>query len=169
MKTFLIALLATAASAMPVSAAVIHYDFQGLTFNDGTTATGWFDYDVDAPGYFSNVRIATTQTANLPGGVFTSVWNSTADSVFFGTPLIGVNLFFNAPAGDLGAGGVFAIKTTSHEFENLFGGIRYVASGSIVAAVTQEPEPAPVPEPAMLGLFGLGALSIGLTRRKARA
>jgi hypothetical protein len=79
-------------------------------------------------------------------------WNNGSEA------LIGGGVTGNSFAGSFSyTTGSYGIPATNNNINSAFYSV-------LIAGAPSE-----VPEPAMLGLFGLGALSIGLTRRKARA
>lgn len=179
MKKLLAAFLA-ATIAVPGSAAVIRYNLNGVTFDDGGTFTGYFDYDTDAYGQgqqpFVSFDLTSSATLNFAshhyllsnGGTIASnqyavgfletpAFNPT-DPTYF-PPTNGFN-FYTLNEVSLAGGGSLLLDS-AHSTESSNEGLtRYIVSGTIDAPLND------VPEPAMLGLFGLGAIGLGLGRRR---
>jgi hypothetical protein len=180
MKTVLAAAamaLALVGFGSSASADIITWTFDDVTFEDGGTVSGFFDYDT-VTSAAANFDIDTTAGTVLPAFHYT-----TSNSFFFAANLISpnsltwlnnaqdryINLAFDGSLstpgvvdlrlGDLSGG---ADTNGSWECDNCFD-IRDVASGSVTS-------PAGVPEPAAwaLMLVGFGGLGAVLRRRKAR-
>lgn len=63
-------------SVQPASAATLKWTFQGVTFNDGGTATGSFDYNADTNTY-SKLNFITSITPTFPvPGIYQSSNNT---------------------------------------------------------------------------------------------
>lgn len=156
----------SAAMAVP-----IQWSLQGVTFNDGTTASGSFFYDADTQVY-SDVDITTSsgnvygmRLANLGGGPF-----GFAAVAAGGPPVIGDALFFLVFSSRLtNAGGTVAFRTSNGAYEGVCGndgcsGVdikRLVTAGQVFSG-----PPAALSAPGTFAVLGLGLAGLGLTMRR---
>lgn len=176
MRSKILGVVAMAFLAGPMSARAVPlmWNLQGVTFDDGGTATGSFVYDADTQTY-SAINIQTT--GNL---AFTYTagdligWAKSGFSVATGS-FVGAGFLDLMMVSDLtDAGGTVAIGPngvftapfeTTYEANPLGGGVqlnytsppfRYISTGYVTS----------VPEPATFSLFGFGLLSIGFMWRR---
>lgn len=166
------------AGASSSQAALVHWTLDGVRFNDGSTASGSFDFNADT-STFTNVLITTTAAS------ITYVTTDLA-TTFFGLDASGINLIDDyLPAGDntghailnldflsplTNAGGIVGLVTGFPSFEGNCG-IADCSSGGISREALGDGRvigAAVVPAPAGLGLVGLGLVGLGLTRRPRR-
>jgi hypothetical protein len=161
-------------SAPNASAGMILWHLAGVTFADGGTASGSFDYNADTNTY-SFVNITTTG-GSLAGSTYLALdpGFSSSNSIlavvpnaglgnFTGTPLLAFQ--FASPLTDSGG----TISTISPSAEGTCGnaacsspsggGLRFVSAGSVST----------VPEPSTLSLILLGALGLVLRKRQRLA
>jgi len=112
----LLFLMVCAASAAP-----LHWQFNAVTFSDGGSVFGGFDYDAGT-GEYSNINITTSPGSVLQG----SYYNSAAPGLSTASTLIGVStvpvfatttmaLTLTFSAALTGAGGTVSISATSQE------------------------------------------------------
>jgi len=138
-----------AASATP-----LHWQLNGVTFNDGGKAFGGFDYDSGTSTY-SNVNITTTAGSVLPGGYYAAVApyaNPTASTNFYGVSTVPVfpgttltlSLSFSLPltsgGGTLSFAGAAVESTCSNATCSTFTPGRTIASGTISAISSTRPK-----------------------------
>jgi hypothetical protein len=168
-----------------VNAAPLEWNLEGVTFDDGTHATGYFSYDANINVVF-NWSISLTGSA--PDDPFTFV-NSNTNWVFYdnnshtmqlqvdspyGSPVFSRRLLeLDYVAGMTNAGGTISIANSSNEL--LYGGLdsngcpgyscngysRGITAGAITSAV-------PEPETYAMMLAGLGLLGFMARRRMRR-
>jgi len=156
------ALIAIAAflSVPSASASTIDWTLQGVTFGDGGTASGSFDYDADTNTY-SFIDITTTSGSSFSGATYLALdpgksSSSTslavvpdASSANIGTPVF--DLFFSSALTD--AGGTVALNdvldegTCTTDGCTAAIGLRSVTAGSVST----------VPEPSSYGLLLIGS------------
>ena len=156
------ALLTAAVSAQAVP---ISYTLQGVTFTDGTTATGSFVFD-------ATTRQSSAFDIDTQAGIMSAFeWTKANSGLYFGGGA-GPNNFvlmtfdgrrvFNFSFMDAftNAGGTHVINIASTYECNNCGTFRRVNAGSVTSNA--------VPEPATLALMlpALGALVVGARRRK---
>ena len=157
----LVALITVCASiSMTAEATPIAYTLSGVTFANGGTATGSFVYNADNNVY-SSIDIVTTGAfafhfdmdngAGVPNGfdALTSANSSAILQLDFLTNLTN-------------AGGTAAIGFNGFTpfIGTATGGFSVVATGSVTSVTTQ------VPEPATIGIFGLGLAALVAARRR---
>jgi hypothetical protein len=157
-------------SAPNASAGLILWHLVGVTFADGGTASGSFDYNADTNTYsFVNI---TTAGGSQAGSTYLALdpGASSSDTIlgvvpnaglgnFTGTPLLAFQ--FASPLTD--SGGTTSTISPSAEgtcanaaCSSANGGVRFVSTGSVSS----------VPEPSTLGLVLLGALGLVLGTRR---
>jgi hypothetical protein len=160
-------------SAPRASASNILWDLVGVTFADGGTAIGSFDYNADT-NIYSNVDIITmggslmgaTYLALDPGFTSTdlilAVVPNAALANFTGTPLLALK--FSPVLTDSGGAASLISPSAEGQCGNATcsaassDGLRFVTGGSVVA----------VPEPSALGLLSLGGLGLALRKRASK-
>jgi hypothetical protein len=165
-KLLLSASLAFLAISGSVNATPITYDLTGVTFADGTSATGKITFD--ATTHTSSSFSVVTTAGTL--GAFT--FDNSDSALYFGSGagpnnfilmttngLRVFNFSFLTPFTDAGATEVINIAS-SYECLNC-SPFRRVTAGSLVA------EGAVVPEPTTVALLGLGLLGFAAGRRKS--
>lgn len=175
LKTFAFAAcFALAASAGTASATPITWTLHDVTFDDGGTATGTFDYDADT-NTVSAVDITTSAGTSFPGADYTLVdpgYGPFAGAMVFvtgtfadytGTPAL--SFVFASDLTD--AGGTVAAEVFGGEFTCIDSGctngdeVRAMLDGGSVTAAGM------VPEPATLSLLAAGGL-LGFRLRRSR-
>ena len=157
--------------------AVVTWNLNNITFNDGATATGSFNWDADS-------STASNWNISVSAGTLSAFSYTTSDSQFWllnmGNPLMAFDFQMNGSTRELrltpisaltDAGGTVAINL------NTAGGgsgsvecyncapYRPVVSGSFVSAA---PTPS-VPEPGSVGLIGLGLCGSFFVTRNLRS
>ena len=166
--------LVLAASVVVPNAAMavpIQWSLQGVTFNDGTTASGSFFYDADTQIY-SDVDITTSsgnlygmRLANLGGGPF-----GFAAVAAGPPPVIGDALFFLVFNSRLtNAGGTVEFRTSNGAYEGVCGndgcsGVdieRLVTAGQVFSG-----PPAALSAPGTLAVLGFGLAGLGVAMRR---
>ena len=160
-------------AALPAHAAVITYTLENVIFDDGGTASGFFDYDTSTGAIITNDSIVTTAgsvldgvsyDAGAPGGVFDLTVGST---IYFLD-------FLNSIEGQLGLSAIISLSVI-HERA-----IDFPAPGVAIVLgerygtgqlVTDDLTVSEVPVPAALPLFlaGLAGLASVHRRRRSRA
>jgi len=165
----LLAGAALLAAALPAQAVPITWQLDGVTFSDGTSATGSFVYDADtSTGSLFNI---VTTAGILPAftyspensGLYNSGFGPNALSFIADTGVRYFTLsFFDALTN---AGGIRAINLDSSWDCNNCGTYRLVTAGS----VRSQAAPAEVPEPASALLAGTALGMLALVRRRRRA
>lgn len=162
-----IILISIALLSSSAHAATVNWMLDNVLFDDGSTATGTFDYDAFSNTY-SNVNIETDYY-DTGGFVFGGIYRDTATHFTFSGTSGHLNLegdsknvdisflflVFGAPLTDAG-GMVFLSgdETQTHGFGNY----RSISTGSVVGAV---------PIPAAVWLFGSGLIGlVGFAKRK---
>jgi hypothetical protein len=147
-------------------ASIVHWELQDVLFDDGATATGWFDYDTD-----TELLVAWDVTTSATGAVIPfNGHNYTTANTDLIMPEVNPYTFtlrnddpYNDPAfvfkfeSDLGVGGINILSDLSFECANSCGlSQRGVVSGSASA----------VPVPAAVWLFGSALAGLGWVKRK---
>src|SRR5580700_4010439 len=145
---YLFLCMLSAASASP-----LHWQLNGVTFNDGGMAFGGFDYDSSSATY-SNINITTTPGTLLQGGYYSVASpyaNPTANTTFSGVsglPVVsgstlGLSLSFSAPltsaGGTLSFAGSAVESTCDSPTCNSFTPQRTVSAGAISAISSSMP------------------------------
>jgi hypothetical protein len=151
------------------SAAPILWTLQGVTFGDGGTGSGSFDYNADTNTY-SSINITTTLGGSFSGATYLALdpgkgSSSTSLAVVpnaalanTGTPVL--DLFFSSALTD--AGGIVSLKDTLDEGTcsstgcTAAIGLRAVTAGAVST----------VPEPASFGLTLIGIGLLGWMRKR---
>ncbi len=173
MKNHFLSTLAVAttfafSAAIPTALAVpVQWTLTGVTFDDGTTATGGFTYDADT-NLTTNWSIAT-QAGTLPALTYnpanSNSTSRTASSSMFQVKPFGRYVIFNYPTNLTNAGGSVSIRTAdSYDCSNC-GIFRRVTAGTVVGATPAPVTPASIPTlsewglvlmAGIVGLFGFG-------------
>jgi hypothetical protein len=172
-------LLLGAASAR---SAVVTWHLDGVVFEDGGTASGFFTLDDSAPSFLADYAITTTAAAGFPAGDYrlANLVGPVVDVVRFNAMLITSPTGFLAltfdsdilefdptstPSISLVPGGTIALNTdavppASYEYlYNTTQALRGITGGTIVA----------VPEPAASALLAAGLVALGwAVRRRIR-
>jgi len=167
-------------SCAGASAGTLTWTISGVTFNDGGTASGTFDYDADTDT-FSNIDITTTAGTVFGASTYTSLagaYPSSPDLVYLQTTTGTIRLFdFGTSANMTDGGGIIPLALdplsggTAGE-DNCYNGtctlvysspIRYSTTGTVSA-----PTSGAAPEPASFVLLigGLGGLGVLALRRR---
>lgn len=165
MKKVLAALLVIA-SPLPASAAIIHYTLQDVTLSDGGTAFGSFDADTSS-GQLTAINVTTTAGSTFSGRTYTLAntvspyiagyyaYSYNADGTGYWQAAITTPSYLTL--------GTFALGNANFEVDYFASAARYATAGSVTSNA------ADVPEPAMLGLFGMGAFALAAARRRRAA
>ena len=166
-----IVLCAAFLSTASASAATIFWNLQGVTFNDGGTASGSFGYD-DLTNTYSFINITTTVGSSFAGATYLSVDPGFSSSaallvavpnaglIDIGTPVL---VFSFAPA-LTGAGGTANIGSNVGSAEGTCanaGCTSGAAARSITVGIATT-----VPEPSSLSLVPLGVLALLVVKRR---
>ena len=152
---------------VPVQAASIIWTLNGVTFGDGGTAFGTFDFDADTQSY-SNVAITTTSSSAHPGFAYTAgSGNDTEfDSFLFQIPPSNATIYdfeFQSPLTNAG-GAINIVTGTSNELFcedlscNIILGVRSIQAGFVSAPA--------VPIPPAVWLFGSALGLLGWLKRR---
>jgi hypothetical protein len=158
-------------ATLPAQAALITWNLDGVTFNDGSTATG--SILIDPTAHTSSTFSVSTTAGALSAFTF----NNSNSGLYFGGGAgpnnfilldSGAHRYFNFSfaSGLNAAGGTFALNTaSSYECMNC-NPFRRVTSGSLTAVAAAD-----VPEPATAALLlpALGMLGWMSRRRKKQA
>jgi len=170
-----IVVLLFALITVPAHATLLTWNLVGVTFQDGTSVTGSFQFDADAgsPGTLSSWSISVLASTAFPSDLPAFTYSSTTggfDTVFSGNTGFSLldSLFsrefdfvFTSPLSD--AGGTIALDATSVEFvESTSSESRNIAGGSVTSGSL------PVPEPATMVLAGGALLGLGLLNLRRR-
>jgi hypothetical protein len=145
----LLSCMLSAASATP-----LHWQLNGVTFNDGGQAFGGFDFDSSSDTY-SNINITTTPGKLLQGGYYSSAApypNATASTSFNGVSTVPVfvgstltlSLSFasalTSGGGTLSFGGAAAESVCANPNCAMFNPQRTITSGTVSAVSSTTPK-----------------------------
>jgi hypothetical protein len=158
----------------PLHADVLVWTLQGVTFNDGTTVTGSFDYNAASNTYTDWALVVSAASfmpayeylPNVDSG-FVGIHSATqADFVAFPTPPPPsgryLRLAFQNPLTDAGGTVDLAIiGSPAFECDNC-ANHRVITDGSVTASSS------PVPEPVAFAPLSCGLLGLGIVARKLR-
>jgi hypothetical protein len=173
-KIVLIALIAGAFAASPAEATLYDFTIKGGFTGSGTFTTSDTSIDLADPDEF----LVTAMTGTFNGSKITQldpINTLFADNVFDPSGLNTQGLYVDDDGWTWHAGSrdynmFLSDGTDSHgnPTENLLIGYPGISGGSkkVTFAVTEVES---VPEPATLGLFGISAIGLGLTRRRQAA
>jgi hypothetical protein len=165
MKMVLIALIVGTFVASPAEATLYNFTIKGGFTGSGTfTTSNTLDPDAEDPGGF--LVTAMTGTFNGSTIVLDSVGTLFADNDFYpsGLHIDDDGWTWHAGSRDYNMFLSDGIDSHGNPTEKLLIGFPGISGGSktVTFAATAV---APVPEPAMLGLFGMGVIGLGLARR----
>jgi hypothetical protein len=172
---WVLVVLLTAIDSHQAEASLVQWTLSGVTFNDGGTASGSFDYDADIQAV-SGFDVTTTAGTALPGDHYLdlhgdqppyppsgfAVLDILDPANLTGSPFIALN--FGSPLSN--AGGVIPLVHGISEgfclnVDCSFGDYRRsIAAGAVVGV------DAAVPEPATLSLLAIAVAALGCRRRK---
>ena len=154
-------------AARPVHASPITWNLSGVTFDDGTSATGSFTIDWTSKTW--TAFDVATQAGKLPAldytpgnsGLYFNGYGPNSFSIIDSAAHRYITFAFDQP---LSAPGVYAINTAGSWDCNNCGTFRMVTGGS----VTSLSPSASVPEPSSLVLVLPAIGMLGLVRRKRK-
>lgn len=166
LQTLLLTLLLSTVLTGIASAAPITFDLQNVTFSDGTTATGSFEFDPTNETY-SAFDIVTSAGSGLPAFTFTPADSQSANggvlNLLGSNENIELRLAFASPL-SASASPDEIVLTGDNSYECLScDPYRLVSSGSVVAV---QPVVAATPEPSSIALLGTGLLGVAGVLRK---
>jgi hypothetical protein len=171
MKMILIAMIAGAVAASLAAAALYDWTIKGGFTGSGTFTTSDIeDPNSEDPDGF----LVTAMTGTFNGSSLTqldSVGTLSADNDFYTTGLHIDDDGWTWHAGEKDFNKFLSVGTNSHgnPTENLLIGYPGIPGGSSKQVTFTETEVAPVPEPAMGGLFAMAVIGLGLARRHKAA
>ena len=167
----ILTVLVTACFISSAHAAVVTYHLQNVVFDDGGTASGFFEYDTSTGAIITNDSIVTTPgsvldgvsyDAGIPGGVF---------SIDVGSTIYFLD-FLNSIEDQLGLSALISLSNV-HERA-----IDFPAPGVAIVLgerygtgqlVTDDLTVSEVPIPAALPLFIAGLAGLAAVRRRRRS
>jgi hypothetical protein len=149
-------------------AAAITWTLNDVAFDDGTSASGYFDYDAEL-NLFSNINIFGGEGAWPNPGFYYDVYGAAdsndvtflGDGGSFGTVTL-LNLVFDSSL--TSAGGSIGLSTSSWEREEDFGSGFVVRSRNVISGSVSA-----VPVPAAVWLLGSALFGLVISRRRVNA
>ena len=148
-----------------VQAVPVTWTLNGVTFDDGQTATGYFNYDATT-NVFDNYLISVTAGSGFPNFSYVDansfVGNHSAGLVDFVRDDLVSYIRLSFLSSLTNAGGTVGIATGNSSWEcSNCGTLRFIVAGSVTTT--------PVPEPGTVTLLSLGLLGLGMAARRRRS